>query len=74
LCLLGGCNGTSLDIHFGGRDGASLGPDLMEFGDKLRGNDGAILEAVIVQVWRCTWRPYLCKFGQVLVGSRWTSR
>jgi len=26
------------------------------------------LEAMIVQVWRCTWRPRLSEFGYTLVG------
>jgi len=36
---------------------------------KLGGLDKASLEAVMVRVWRCPWRPYLCEFGDTLGGQ-----
>jgi len=43
-------------------------PCSSELRDALRGLDCANLEAVIVQVWRYTWRLWSSEFGDALVG------
>ena len=49
MCEIGGRNHGSVEIHFGGRDGASL--EICALG----GFDRANLEAVIQRVCICTW-------------------